>query len=60
MAGAVPGTVVDKAINQRIRMHGWCWPRGTQATVARSLGVTPSRVQHRRLQLLLDHVKDFP
>ena len=59
-APGVSGWIVDQAISQRVRMHGWSWPRGTQATVARSLGVTSSRVQQRRLQLLLEIVREAP
>ena len=38
-------------------MHGWRWPYGTEATVARCLGVSQFRVQMRRLELLLNAVK---
>lgn len=60
MKRTVSRFVVDQAISKRIRMHGWSWPRGAQATVARSLGVSQTRVAARRLELLLEAVRDFP
>jgi hypothetical protein len=56
----VPACVVDDAIRRRTAMHGWRWPHGTEATVARCLGVTQQRVQMRRLELLLDVVRQVP
>ena len=60
MNRAVRRGEVDQAIYQRIRMHGWVWPRGTTATVASSLGVSHQRVSDRRLDLLIKAIKEFP
>ena len=51
---------VDEAIRRRTQMHGWRWPRGTEATVARCLGVTQQRISLRRLDLLLDAIRQVP
>lgn len=51
---------VDDAIRRRTHLHGWRWPRGTEATVARCLGVTQQRVSLRRLDLLLAEIRELP
>ena len=60
MSPPVGSKQLDQVISRRNQLHGWSWPRGVTTSVARDLGVTLQRVTNRRLDLLLDRVRQFP
>ena len=59
-ASVVDSHQLDLVIHRRNQLHGWSWPRGVPTSVARDLGITLQRVTERRLDLLLDRVRQFP